>query len=403
MHTSAQNGQWPAPCWKPTLLAMNAHGEGRTTVVLLIAGFLAVVLAMVALGTQYFPGSAGRGDGSERPAARAPRGLNPSLRDLQLVDQKRQVVSATAATVLEAPGGIGTLEVPVGAVESNTEVQISRYIVDHPNDLTGFAVDLIPDGLQLRHPATLTMLVPPGCDSGQLEIAVYDIARRTWVGEPSQCTTSDGRALVAQISHFSLRRIRVRPGMRFPSQLPEPRASVKLETDPGSFFERYFEGRWQATPRTSASYRELVAMGRGGRLDLIRSGRLRAIAAPRTGAAAWSDGEVLASLPGGSPLAQTGWVRIDRLDAAGQPTGQSVLAEVRGNGPNRQAQQAGVEIELSRTALERLGFQTGVDFGVDPQQPERTFMLIPGAPGLKPLNYLPVRLTSVPAPVPSPV
>lgn len=403
MHTSAQIGQWPALCWKPTLLAMNAHGEGRTTVVLLIAGFLAVVLAMVALGTQYFPGSAGRHDGSERPSARAPRGLNPSLRDLQLVDQKRQVVRATAATILEAPGGIGTLEIPAGAVETNTEVQISRYIVDHPNDLTGFAVDLIPDGLQLRRPATLTMLVPPGCDSGQLEIAVYDNARQAWVGEPSQRTTSDGRALVAQISHFSLRRIRVRPGMRFPSQLPEPRASVKLETDPGSFFERYFEGRWQATPRTSASYRELVAMGRGGRLDLIRSGRLRAIAAPRTGAAAWSDGEVLASLPGGSPLAQTGWVRIDRLDAAGQPTGQSVLAEVRGNGPNRQAQQAGVEIELSRTALERLGFQTGVDFGVDPQQPERTFMLIPGAPGLKPLNYLPVRLTSVPAPVPSPV
>ncbi|MFN7966118.1 MAG: hypothetical protein U0V87_10575 [Acidobacteriota bacterium] len=385
------------------MLAMNGKGEGRTAALLLIAGFLTVVLAMVAIGTQYFPGSRDRASGDDRSRAmsRAPRGLNPSLADIQLVDQTRQTVRSGASAVLEAPGGIGTLELPPGAVEPGTEVQLSRFIVDHPNDLTGFALDLNPDGLQLSHPATLTMTLPPGVDSAQLEIAVYDSRTKAWVGESNQRATVDGRALVAQITHFSLRRIRIRPGMQFPSQLPDPRATVRLESDPGGFFERYVQGRWQAAPRTSASYRELVAMGRNGRLDLIRSGRLRAIAAPHNGAAAWRDGEALASLPPGSPLARTGWVRIERLDGAGQPTGRSILAEVRGTGPNRQAQQAGVEVELSRTALEQLGFQNGVDFGVDPAQPERTFMLIPAGPGLKALDYLPIRLTSVPAPVPS--
>jgi hypothetical protein len=397
------NGQWLVIPVKPTLPEMNGKGEGRTLVVLLLAGFAVIVLAMVALGTRYLSAPSSSTDlsdsGSSTPRPSKPMTREPGLGDISRLDLTEQPVRATAGATIVAPGRIARLEIPAGALETDSAIQVARLAVDHPLDLTGFAIDLLPDGLQLLQPARLSMTLPAGVDAAQIEIAVFDPQRGGWFAEQQQQLDRSGTSVSAQISHFSLRRLRVRPGMRFPSQLPIASASVRLESDADAFFERYVAGRWELVPRGSSSYRELVSIGRRGRMDLIKSGRLRSIAGASRELGRWSDRDLLASVPIDSPLRRTGWVKLERLNGKGEPSGSAVIAEVVGLGPNRSQQRAGIGIVLSRASVEALGLSYSREFGVEHPDDDISYLRVPSAPGLPPKSRLPIRVTPAQPPI----
>lgn len=376
------------------------RGEGRSSALLLVAGFLTISLGLIALGTRYFPGDLGNGVPLDPTAStRRTRTAEPGLTDLQWLDSRRSRVSATQGGVVEGSSGSCALTIPAGALQADTVVQLSRYRLEHPAAPSAEAIDLLPDGLTLTRPAELSMRLPLGIDATQVELAVFEPASRRWISEPTQHAGADGRQLIASISHFSLRRLRIRPGMSFPSALPEPRGVLRLESDENGFFEQFVKGRWQTIDRTAASYRELVSVGRAGRLDLIRSGRLRMLAGPDARAGRWSDDESLVALPPNHPAAHAETVVLQRLDSRGRPVGPVITAQVRGVGPNAAQQQLGIVAILSRHALEQLGLSSGSDFGVSAEHPELLYMRVPDAAGqVGPLPYVTLSITASTAP-----
>jgi hypothetical protein len=317
----------------------------------------------------------------------------PSLDDLEQIDSRAARLSPAEGGTVTAPGGAARLDVPPGALAAPTEIGIVRYRIHHPRDPAGVGVDLVPDGLALARPARLEMPVPPGYDLDQVELVTFDPASGRWVPEADQVAGADGRSLVARIDHFSLRRIRIRPGMDYPGDAAQGRATFYLESDAGNSFERYIEGRWRAVDRRTPAYRDLMRLGRLGRHDLILSGRLRAVTAARPRPEIFRDHRRTVAMPAGAPQARTGWVRIRRLDEDGAFSGEEVIARVNDYGPGAAPRAAGVILDLSRAAAEALGLRWGVDFGIGSENPDLAWMSLPrGEEEGPPLRYLPVHV-----------
>ncbi len=357
-----------------------------------------VFLAVVLLGPQVIDlvRSRLRGPASSRraraaPGARAAASPGPTFDDMEPLDRVAVTVRAAEGATVVAPGGFARLEIPPDALRRDRQVVAVRWLVDHPADPTGFALDLQPDGLTFRRPVRLEMALPPGIEPSQAEIVAWDPARRAWVPELDQAPSADGTRLVARLSHFSLRRIRIHPGMNYPYDPDRGRATFYLETDAGNTFERLVEGRWKAVRRRTSAYRELMKMGRLGRHDLILSGRLRAITGPRPRPEVFEDERRTVAMPPGVPEARTGWVEIERLDGNGKPTGTRVIARVNDYGPGPAPRRAGVIVDMTRATMEALGFTWGRDFGLARGNPDLAWIRIPDGRGGT-THHVPVRV-----------
>ncbi len=342
--------------------------------------------------------SAPRG-GAAPPQATASRARpqaeeGPALEDLQEVDRVSMRIGADRGGRIAAPGGAATIEIPPQALAGDTDVSLVRMVAPARGGGVHFAYDLRPDGLRLRRPAKLELVLPIGVDPGEAEIVTYDVPTSSWQPESDQDAASGGEFLTARLSHFSLRRVRIRPGMSFLAEANEGRATFYLEADAGNSFERYLEGRWQAVLPGSLRYRDLMRLGRLGRHNLIATGRLRAITGARPVPTVFRDERRTVAMPRGAPQARTGWVEIQRLDDEARPTGHRVVARVNDYGPGPRPRQAGVIIDLSRATMEALGLDWGHDFGLSSENPDLAFMRVPSTAASSSLHYLPVRVTA---------
>ncbi len=357
-----------------------------------------VFLSLLVFGPQVLellrsrPRSPARRQEAARSATPRPgRADEPTFGDMEPLDRVVVPVRAAEGASIVAPGGLARLEIPPDALPGDRRVVMVRWLVDHPADPTGYALDLQPEGLTFRRPVRLEMALPPGLEPSQAEIVVYDPASRRWVPERDQAPSSDGTRLVARLSHFSLRRIRIHPGMNFPYDPDRGRATFYLETDAGNTFERLVEGRWKAVRRRTSAYRELMKMGRLGRHDLILSGRLRAITGPRPRPEVFEDERRTVAMPAGVPEARTGWVEIERLDAEGRPTGVRVIARVNDYGPGPAPRRAGVIVDMTRATMEALGFTWGKEFGLANGNPDIAWIRVPdGRGGIT--HHVPIRV-----------
>jgi hypothetical protein len=316
----------------------------------------------------------------------------PGLGDLMEIDQSAGLALPSSPSSIRAPGGIARLAIPEGAVQAATRIEMVRHAVRHEADPTGFAVDLKPDGLTFARAVRLEMPIPAGLTADDVEIVVYEPSEGSWVPEERQAPGSAAGTLVALIDHFSLRRLRIRPGLDYPGSSRRGRGTFFLTSSAGQTFERYVEGQWQTVRPASRHYRELMQLGRMGRHALILSGRLRAVSAARPHTEVLSDEELTVGVPAGSRAARTGWVRIRRLDAAGEPSGDEVIARVNDFAPASGARRAGVVVVMSRAVVEALGLTWGVDFGLDEADAETTWIRVRDDGDEPPLPYIPVQV-----------
>ncbi|MDH3284903.1 MAG: hypothetical protein OEQ13_09180 [Acidobacteriota bacterium] len=318
----------------------------------------------------------------------------PGLDDLDPIDRVTAAVRATDGGSVTGPGGLSRLEVPPGALDKDVSVELVRYAVHAPADPTGFAVDLRPDGLRFRDPARLELRVPPGLDPAAVEIAVFDPETGSWQPELDQEFDAEQDVLRARIHHFSLRRVRIRPGIEFPYDPSRARGTFYMEADAGNTFERYLEGRWRAVEHRTTEYRELMRLDRSGRHALIVSGRLRAITGARPRPEVFRDHKRTVAMPAGAPEARTGWVRITRLDQEGRETPHRVVARVNDFGPGPAARRTGVVVDMTRSTMEALGLTWGGDFGLARDGGNLAWIRHRPGETSPPLRYVPLRVES---------
>lgn len=318
----------------------------------------------------------------------------PGPEDLVEVERIRAEVHPDRASRLESAGGLARLDLPPGSVSRPTTVELVRYAIEGTPAIDPNVYDLQPDGLSLRRPAEVRLSLPLGVQPDEVELAVFDPVSGVWRAEAVQARSADGRFVGADVQHFSLRRLRLRPGMAFPRPASSGRATFYLETDPGNTFERYVENRWRAVRRSSSSYRELMALDRVGRHSLIAMGRLRAITAARPRPEIFLDERRTVAMPAGAPEARTGWVEIERLDGRGEPTGRRVVARVNDFGPGPAPRRAGVILDMSRATTEALGLRWGEEFGVAEDNPNLAWISIRDEVTQRTLHYVPVRVSA---------
>lgn len=324
------------------------------------------------------------------PLAAAPL-PEPRPEEMVPLDQVVTTVDPLRGGGLSAPHGAAALRIPPGAVNSPTAIALSRLAVEGAADPLPQAFDLRPEGLSFERPVTLAIPFPPGADPEAVEIAVFDPQLQKWVPEPSQSAVAESQTIEAALSHFSLRRLRVRPGMNYPFDPGRARAGFLLTSDAEATFERYLEGRWQAVDRKTPAARELLKAGRMGRHALIVSGRLRAVIGPSPANEPLSDSDRAVTVPAASPLAREAWVRVRRLDEEGFPTGRETLARVIGPTPAGLVA-AGVPVRLSRGALEALGWRWDDDFGLSPGGEDPGWLRARVGPAAERQPFFPVAL-----------
>ncbi len=357
-----------SPPLVPTLgLVGKGNRERRQTAAAWLVAGLALGAAALALSPwiswrfTIAPFRLGGGGDDERSGFRAvqaaPAQRDPDPSELVSVDAAGSEISAAAGGRIDAPAGAARLALPPGALSADARVEVARLA--EPDPLGGGAsVDLQPDGLVLRAPARLELPLPAGFAPEQLEIATFDADRNRWEPEPRQGFDPAGGRLVAEIAHFSFRRVRIRPGMSFPYDPKRSGATFALSDDLDQSYEKLVDGRWVAVGRRSTEYRELVSAGRGGRHALIAAGRLRAVAGPPTARAIVDDDRVTASLPAGVPEGRTGWVRVTALDERGRPTPRTVVAKVIGETPPALVQ-SGLSVRLAGRRWSSWGSSSG--------------------------------------------
>lgn len=371
----------------------------------LIAG-LAVTIAGLAIlpGARWrfilspFENSRGEaGSGSPAAPAPVPHG-DPDPARLLPVDATSAAIEAWNGGRIEGPASAAALVLPPHALPADERVEIARLTAPGPL-AGGTTIDLRPDGLALRKPARLELPLPAGFAPDEVEVAVFDASKGGWFAESRQRFDPRAQRLVAEILHFSLRRVRVRPGMNYPYDPRRSGATFMLSDDLDQTYEKLVDGRWIAVGSRSREYSELVRAGRSARHALIAAGRLRAVVGPPGERRLVNDDRVTATLPRGVPEARTGWVRITLLDDRERPTAHAIVAQVVGETPPALIE-AGLAVRLSRAAVEQLGLRWGVEFGLDPETPELGWIrwIPPGA--ASPSFRLPVRLEPADPPPP---
>lgn len=376
---------------------MNAKRRDRlqtAIAVVIVANVIALALFLV--GHRIWKGWI-KPDGTPHRMAHKPRAESPPLpaepfpEAMLPLDQTVAEIDPAKGGTLSATGGTARLSIPPGAVGAPTAVVLARLQVENSPDPLPLAFDLRPEGLRFVEPAHLEIPLPPGVDPGRVEIAVFDPGSRKWVPELIQQAGDEGRSVIAALAHFSLRRIRIRPGMDYALDPGRVRAGFFLTSDAEATFERYLDGRWQAVERRSPAARELLKIGRMGRHSLILSGRLRAVIGPSPANEPLIDSDRAVTLPEDHPLARTGWVKVRRLDEEGNPMAQSTPARVIGVTPVGMVA-SGVAVRLSRGALEALGWRWEVDFGVSPALDDQGWLSARSGNGESRLAYFPVAI-----------
>lgn len=357
-----------------------------------LAAVFALGFAILAIWLQradHGPDVVGRGRPAPSRVGDA-EGADPTGWNLRAVDAAVVRASAAAGAVLRLPGGLGQLSIPDGAVARETTfTAVERRGL--PPDLV--VIDLQPDGLRLQRAARLELAAPLGYALGELEIAAFDPRSGRWLREPHQAPGADGLRLVAEITHLSLRRVRIRPGMNFPYDPARVRGTFFLESDPGNVFEKLVAGKWRIVGRHTAAFRDLVKAGRARRSDLIASGRLRAVARADAPGELLSDSLRQVLLPAGAAEARTGWVRVTRLGPKGEKTTFTAVARVIVV-DDAAIERDGPVIRMSRAVMEALGLTWGVDFGVAEAHSELTTINIARNQGAPALRFVPVALDS---------
>lgn len=327
--------------------------------------------------------------GKSPPADRSPAQLSdPRPESFIPLDTARAALRSEAGGSLLFPADAGKLDIPPGALRQDTGIE-AVLMTDADRGI--MAVDLRPDGLSFDKPVLISLPLPPGSDPKSAEIVVFDPATQSWLPEVRQGIAADQGSLVAEITHFSLRRIRIHPGMDFPGNPHAVRGSFFLEADLANRFEKLAGGRWEAVQRQGPDLKELARRGRSGRHELIASGRLRAVLDGLTGSEVLRDELRTVILPAESPEVQTGWVKLTRLDPLGGLTTFSTVARVIPATPAEAAGPVPGTVKLSRAAMEALGLAWGSDFGFRGDAPEQTFIRMPG-PGGEPLPFVPLRI-----------
>ncbi len=381
----------------PTFDIVSQPSKNRRQAIWAALIALALIAAGVLLVQRVFLATLMR---PRRPHASAPTpqplphpgAEEPSLDRFEEIDRVTRRIKADAGGQLVSTGGAVRLDVPARALPSDTEVALVRFAASDGVGGVLFAYDLRPNGLELDRPARLAMALPQGFDASETEIVTYDLPTGRWRPEPVQTPAADGRFRLAHLSHFSLRRIRIRPEMSFPFASKRGRATFYLESDAGNSYERLVEGRWAAVRHGTSSYRNLMRLGRLGRHSLIATGRLRSVTGARPVPTVFRDQRRSAAMPRGVPQARTGWVLIRRLDAAGEATGHQVVARVNDYGPGPRPRRAGVVIDLSRATMEALGLRWGQDFGTAADAPEIAWISLQDDCREGALHYLPVEV-----------
>jgi hypothetical protein len=142
------------------------------------------IVAAVVIATSGVAGCAGAqpttigSPGSSGPTASGPTGdsVITNLPDLGFKNVKAETAAARGAVITEAGGtiiatgsngAIYTLAIPRDAMPATTQIAI--YPITSVANLPGgvsvsAGVQITPDGIQLRRPATFTIQFPPGTD-----------------------------------------------------------------------------------------------------------------------------------------------------------------------------------------------------------------------------------------------
>ncbi len=335
-----------------------------------------------------------RGSGIPLPRDGSPSSADAAaaIDSLEPIDRVRAKIDAAQGGAVTGPGALSRVDVPPGALERDTTIELVRYAVHDPEDATGFAVDLRPDGLRFRGAVELELRVPPGLDPAAVEIAVFDPGSGTWQPELDQEFDPQRDVLKARIHHFSLRRVRIRPGLSYPYDPARARGTFYMEADAGNTYERYVEERWRAVKHRTKEYRELMSLDRSGRHALIVTGRLRAITGARPRPEIFRDHRRTVAMPAGLAEARTGWVEITRLDGNGAPTPHRVVARVNDFGPGPAARRSGVVVDMTRATMEALGLEWERDFGLGRDNPNLAWIRHRPDGSDAPLRYVPIRV-----------
>ncbi len=133
----------------------------------------------------------------------------------------RAAIGPEGGTIADTTGRV-ILDVPAGALAGTTEITI-RSVEDtlgNPWLFKGTVIELLPDGLQFTHPATLTLqydslAVPPGTQGK--EFAIFTLDTLGWQPVEGEAVVTRPGQLQASISHFSRKAAGIRrmPGIRY--------------------------------------------------------------------------------------------------------------------------------------------------------------------------------------------
>lgn len=332
--------------------------------------WLVAGLALAVASLAFLPGTRWRfvlapfeAAGAAGELATTAQASGPDPARLFPVDSASGVIEASRGGRIDGPAAAAAIVLPPHALPADARIELARFAEPEPLG-GGTTVDLKPDGLELRRPAQLEFPLPAGFAPDELEIAFFDPTERRWRAEADQRFDPRAERLVAEILHFSLRRVRIRPGMNYPYDPRRTGATFMLADDLDQAYEKLVEGRWVAVGRRSSDYGELLRAGRTARHALIGAGRLRAVIGPPAARRVLDDDRVTATLPRGVSEASSGWVRITLLDDQDRPTPRSIVAQVVGETPPALVE-AGLTVRLSRAAMEQLGLRWGIEFGLD--------------------------------------
>jgi len=158
------------------------------------------------------PGSSGPAATDPTDSAATGSGILSNLPDLDLRNVRTETAAARGSVITAAGGTITatgtngavyTLSIPRDAVPSTTQIAI--YPISSATNLPGGAavsagVQITPDGIQLRRPATFTIQLPAG-------IATAGLGGLLWTGDAEKAhaypMSVDGQTVTMHLFHFT--------------------------------------------------------------------------------------------------------------------------------------------------------------------------------------------------------
>lgn len=116
--------------------------------------------------------------------------------------------------VIQSPDRKARLEIPAGALSSNTSITMKPISVpEHPDFLPGSGWKLLPDGLKFDRPVRLILCYDPfdlPVDR-QGRLVLYKSEAEEWTGVPGSEEIVEGNAVIASLNSFSEYGLRLVP------------------------------------------------------------------------------------------------------------------------------------------------------------------------------------------------